>query len=156
MITLKDFEDGKLPEKLYHVTPVSNLENIMKLGLVHDLSEDEKSFEWCEQMVYMFPRVDLADAVLDLFYDVIASEFSTLEEITSSVVEKYVILSIDCNGLDKNKVGLDEPFIGKEHEEVLSYTYENTIESKYLQIVTYIEKTYDKEFLQDTWEELFS
>lgn len=150
IITKKDFEDGKIPSKLYHLTPVENLESIMKNGLKHDIEEDKKMFDWCEQVVYMFPRFELCENVCEIFYDSIVNKFNSLDEIEDIVV-KYVILSIDSKGLVLDSMDIDEPFMGKENEEIVSYIYTDAIKPEYIKIEAYIDKLYHKEFLIDSW-----
>jgi len=81
-------EKNKLPEKVYHVTPTSNLDSIMKAGLRPQVGARSSKIQGEQSAIYCFPdKASLEDAMMNWLGD----EFDEDEELA--------IIEIDTRNL---------------------------------------------------------
>lgn len=160
MINVEDFKNGARPSKLYHLTSVNNLDNILKLGLLKNISKDNKCFNWCNNCIFMFDDIRNKDRMYSLYELVVIDNFKSMlrnfkniEDITDLSV-KSMVLCIDCTQLDEDKFGIDELIDKGKNGEIVSYTYSGDIRPEYISIETYMEEICKKESLREVWKEL--
>ena len=146
-VTLGQWKNCKIPEKLYHITLLDNVFDIMEFGLKTDAPE--KMFKNSRNVIYLGTDINFCeDYMVNLFAEALANKFESLDDIRTIEV-KFMVFEIETKNLEKIKLNIDEllePHADNEY--ILSFTYDDNINREYVHLLpTLYSQKYIKEEL---------